>query len=337
MRRLAAIILLLGASLWGQFTKEGTTAAQFLKIGVGARALGMGGAYVALADDGSAHFWNPAGLAAAEGIGVMLMHNAWLVNINHDYLSVALPAGNLGVLGLSVTVLTMGEQEITTVEQPDGTGAFYRVQDLAVGLSFARQVTDRLRYGLTAKYIHLQAWNESARTLAVDLGSVMNTGFKGIKIGMALSNFGGNIRYEGRDLLTSTRYLDDLGLDYSPDANLATEDWPLPLGIQIGIAGNIVGSGEAFINNPQHRLTMAIDAVHPNDAPEHLNFGLEYALWEGLFIRAGYRANYDLDEMTFGAGLRLPLPFAKRTHFDYARMPMGLLGQVERFSLDIQF
>jgi hypothetical protein len=323
--------------LQGQFTKEGTTAAQFLKLGVGARAMSMGAAYVALTDDGTAHYWNPAGLAAFQNVGATLMHHDWVLDIRQEYFSLAIPAGSVGVLGLSVNVLSMDEKEITTVRDPDGTGLYYTVRDMALGISYARQVSDRLRIGLTGKYIGLQAHNERAQTVAVDIGSILQTGFYGLKIGMALTNFGGNVKYDGRDLIEKSDTDDDIDGNVLTDVRLATESWPLPMMIRIGIAGEIIGSGMAPINSSSQRLTYALDATHPNDAPEQVNVGLEYALWERLFLRMGYRYNYDLEGLTFGAGLQLPIPALSSAAIDFAVSPMELFGNTTRTSVEIRF
>jgi hypothetical protein len=321
----------------GQFTKEGTTAAQFLKLGVGARAMGMGAAYVALVSDGTAHYWNPAGLAGLESVSTTLMHHNWVLDIKHDFLSLSAPVGTAGVLGASLIVLSMDEKEITTVRDPDGTGLYYKVQDLALGVSYARQVSDRLRYGVTLKYISLQAHNEHAQTMAVDLGSILQTGFYGLKIGMALSNFGGNIQYDGRDLIDKTDIDDQMAGNVLTDARLATETWPLPMIIRIGIASDLIGLRDALLSSSLQRLTLAVDAVHPNDAPEHLNIGLEYAIREFVFLRIGYRHNYDLEELAFGAGLRLPVPALSLATLDFAVIPMELFGNVTRTSLEVRF
>ncbi|UCD37754.1 MAG: PorV/PorQ family protein [Fidelibacterota bacterium] len=332
------LILALGSSfLFGQFTKEGTTAAQFLKLGIGARAMGMGAAYVALSDDGTAHYWNPAGLAGFSTVGAAFMRHDYVLDIKNDFVSLTIPAGNVGVFGVALTLLSMDEKEITTVEQPSGTGQYYRVQDLALGLSYARQVSDRLRYGLTAKYISLKAHNELAQTVAVDIGSVLKTGFYGLSIGMALSNFGGNIRYDGSDLISKVDIDDDLEGNVLADARLATESWPLPMIIRIGIASDVIGPGTALVGSSFQRLTFALDAIHPNDAPERVHLGAEYALWEAAFLRMGYRFNYDLEELSFGAGLRLPIPGLSLARIDFAVTPMQLFGNVARISIEVRF
>jgi hypothetical protein len=107
--------------------------------------------------------------------------------------------------------------------------------------------------------------------------------------------------------------------------------------IRIGIAGDIIGPGLSPVNSSSQRLTFALDATHPNDAPEHLNFGLEYALWERLYLRMGYRYNYDLEGLTFGAGLNLPILALSQATFDFAVMPLEFFGNTTRTSIEIRF
>jgi hypothetical protein len=337
MKYISLILVLTFTTATAQFTKEGTTTAQFLKLGVGARALGMAGAAVAISDDASAAYWNPAGLAYSDGITVALMHNDWILDISHDFVSLAVPMGNTGILGASITMLSMGKQEITTPTEPGGTGIDYSVQDFAIALSYARKLTNRLNYGLSVKYVHLTAHNEKASTLAIDMGSILETGFYGVKIGMSMSNFGGNLRYEGRDLITDSQVNDALDRDFSPDANMLTESWPLPMIIRVGLAGDILGAGDGMLASEFHRLTFALDAIHPNDAPEHVNMGLEYALRETVFLRAGYRMFYELEGTTFGAGTSFTLPGVGKAKMDIAVIPMGVFGNIQRISLELQF
>ena len=147
MRKLLTLALL-ASSLLAEFDKVGTTAAPFLRMGVGSRATAMGGAYVALADDGFATFWNPAGMLSVDKTTAAFSHNDWALDIRHQFASLIIPTDPNGRLGLSVTALTMGEQEVTTVSQPDGTGLYYNVTDLAFGVSYARQISDRFRFFL---------------------------------------------------------------------------------------------------------------------------------------------------------------------------------------------
>src|SRR4030042_1458938 len=153
MKYLCAL-LILAAPLYADFAKLGTSGAQFLKIGVG-RGVAMGEAFVAVADDASATFWNPAGLGLVNKREVSLMHNEWIADIRHESLIVVMPLGTFGTRGISLTALTMGEMEIlrvddhnTSIREDTGTGTYFSVGDMAIALSFGRMFTDRLSAGV---------------------------------------------------------------------------------------------------------------------------------------------------------------------------------------------
>ncbi|NOZ74204.1 MAG: PorV/PorQ family protein, partial [FCB group bacterium] len=261
-------------------------------------------------------------------------HLDWALDIRKDYISLLSPLGRGTALGLSLSALSMDEQPVTTVGEPDGNGLTYGVLDLALGISLARQVSDRLGYGLTMKTIHLSAYNETASGFAFDIGSILRTDFHDLRIGMALTNFGGDIKYEGRDLLAKADIDESIDGNYTSDVNLKTESWPLPLRIQIGIAVDVMGPGKAFFPSPISRLTLAIDAVHPNDSPEHLNAGLEWGWNNWLFLRGGYRFNYDEEQWAVGGGLIWSLGSAGQWSMNYSVVPLGVFGTTTQISLD---
>lgn len=333
MRRLFLLISMISL-VFAEFDKVATTAAPFLKMGVGARATAMGGGFVALADDGSALFWNPAGMLGSRNTTVSASHNEWLLDITHDYLGVILPVSTNGRFGLSVSALTMGEQTVRTLENPEGTGLVYNVMDLSINVSYARQVTDRLSVGGTGKYIQLNAYNESASAMALDVGSILRTDFYGLKLGMALSNFGGDFQYKGRDLILKGDINGDIDGNYSSDVDLRTEPWPLPLMIRIGVSMDLMGSGDVLLPSQNSRLTLAVDTEHPNDGPEHVNLGLEYAVKELVYFRGGYRHNYDQEAFTLGMGIRLDLRNSGSLKMDYAVKPMDVFGNTSVFSVE---
>ncbi|MCF6237963.1 MAG: PorV/PorQ family protein [Candidatus Marinimicrobia bacterium] len=349
MRQLI-LLLSLVALLQAGFDKVATTAAPFLKMGVGARALAMGSGFVALADDASALYWNPAGMASSQGIIAMASHNDWMLDIAHDYVGVILPGRRNERFGLSITSLTMGDQPVRTLEEPEGTGLTYGVMDLAISAAYARQITDRLSFGLNGKFIQLTAYNETATTMALDIGSILRTDFHGLRIGMALYNFGGDIRFSGRDLIVKSDIDENIDGNYNSDVDLRTEPWPLPLMIRIGISMDLIGVGEALFLNDFARLTLALDADHPNDGPEHLNLGAEFAVREILFVRGGYRFNADeiqlpeddegiyndLESWSLGAGVKLDLAGLGQIRLDYAVKPMAVFGNSSIFSIEFR-
>ena len=336
MIRFFTILIFCNSLSFGEsdFDKVGTTAAQFLKMGVGARAIGMGGSFVALADDGSAMYWNPAGMVSQKGFNTSFMHNDWALDISHDFIGISLPTGKSGMLGFSLTTLSMDEKEVTTVENPDGNGLTYSVLDMAFGISYAHQLSDRMSFGQTVKLIRLSAFNEIASTAAIDIGMLLKTDYHGLIIGMCLSNFGGELQYKGRDLIGKSDIDSELNGNYLTDVNLNTESWPLPLLIRIGLSVDLIGNDEAFIQNSDNRVTLTLDAEHPNDSREHLNIGTEYSFHDKFFLRGGYRINYDEENFTFGAGLKVDMGLFGQTYINYGMKPFGPFGITSQLSID---
>lgn len=339
MKKIFIILFISGLfhnSYSGGFSKVGTAVAQFLKIGVGARAAGMGESYAAIANDVSALYWNPAGISNLNSISVGISHSQWLADIYHNYAGMTIPLSESDVIGISAISLSTNEQEVTTVEQPNGTGVFYNVSDIAVGLSYSRVLTDRFSVGITAKYIQQTAYNVSANTVALDIGTYLRTGFHNLVIAMCVSNFGGNMQLEGRDLIILADINRDISGEYNPDARLKTEAYPLPLNFRIGVAMDIVGGRDPIIPADDHRFIMAIDGNHPNDNNERVNIGGEYSWSDTFFARLGYKINYDLEKWTFGAGVKIDIG-SQKVGFDYAFVDYNALGKVSRFSVELRF
>lgn len=334
---LLIVVLTFQAAVYaGDFSKVGTAAAQFLKIGVGARAMGLGGTFTAIANDVSTIYWNPAGITNINGFSLAVTHNEWFAGISHDFAGLVYPLSTSDAVALHVVALNTGEQEVTTVTQPEGTGIYYDVSDLAIGLSYARTLTDRFSVGLTAKYIQQNLYNESANTFAIDIGTYLRTGFHDLIIAMSMSNFGGNMQLEGRDLIAITDLNNQVSGNYNPDANLKTEPWPLPLTFRVGVAMNVVGGEDPVIGSAQNRFTVAVDGVHPNDNTEKLNIGGEYSWDETVFARVGYKINYYLEKWSFGVGVRANI-ISQQVGFDYALVDFNDLGKVSQFSLELRF
>ena len=184
-------------------TKRGTTAAQFLKIGVDARATAMGNAFTAMNGDLSNIYWNPAGLAYIDGIQVMFVNSPWIAETNFNYLAFAFNSPGIGTLGFSLTSLTVPEDIVRTVEQPEGTGERFEAGDLAATLSYSRRLTDKFSIGGNLKFVKQKIWHSKAQAIALDLGALFITPFRDIRIGANLSNFGNSLKMDGRDMIIS--------------------------------------------------------------------------------------------------------------------------------------
>lgn len=315
-------------------TKVGTTSAPFLKIEPGARSVGMGGAFVAVANDATSIYSNPAGIARLSGIESILIHTEWLAGLNYDFVGLVLPLGTIGTLGVSITSLSMSEQKVRTVFYPEGTGEKYGAGDMAVGLSYARNLTDRFSIGLNCKYINQNIWHMSSSSFAVDIGTLFTTQFNGMKIGMSISNFGSNMQLDGKD--TSIKHDPDptkYGNNDRIPAYIQTDKYSLPLIFRVGLAMDVIKS-------KCNRMTMAIDAVHPNDNTEHLNLGVEYDFNNMIFLRTGYKNLFTKDSeegLTAGAGIKYRVANNTMLKIDYAYQNFGRLLNAQRFSIGLEF
>jgi len=320
----------------GEFSKVGTSAAQFLKIGVGARAVAMGNTFGAMANDVNTIYWNPAGMVNIPNIAWSGSYTDWFADIAHQYTALVIPIKGNSALGFSATFVTMDEEMITTEENPQGTGYSWDATDIAVALSYARSMTDRFALGVTVKYISQRVWNESASTLAFDLGTYLNTGYNGITIGMCFSNFGGSLQLQGRDLIREYDANPDNSLNSNIETRLNTQEWPLPVNFRVGVSMEIMGQGDRLITSSENRFTIAVDGNHPVDDNALLNVGMEYAWSELLFARMGYRTGHDLNDFSFGGGLKFQITGA-RFICDYALAPYGELDDVQYFSVGLEF
>ena len=343
-----AILLVFSATVRSQeISRVGTSVGQFLKLGVGARAAALGEAYVALPGNPAALYWNPAGIAAIDKLSLMISHATLYsgLGVTHSFLGLTYPLGAGNTIGVSVTYLSTDDIEITTVDYPQGTGTYYAARDYCVGVSFGRFVTDRLSLGVTLKFVREGIYRETAQTLAADFGSVLNTGLLGIKLGMCLSNFGGNMKLSGEDLRVSQDRYRNNPAEHEVNADLTTEAWPLPMTFRMGISTDLVGTGGQLVNSESNRLTLLIDTFDPNDALLRSNMGIEYEWNNILALRGGYHGlpvekdnfkSYDTASYTFGGGLHYNLGWTD-FQLDYALTNFQILGDTHQFTLGLKF
>ncbi len=317
-------------------SKSGTTAANFLEIGIGASALGSGGAFVSKATDASSLYWNVGGISNLNNFEFIASHTNWLADTKFDFAGLVIPLNNFGTLGISFTSLSMSDMKVRTVELPEGTGEFFSSGDLAIGISYAKNLTERFSLGLTAKYIQQSIWHETASGFAVDLGVLFRTDlFGGMVIGAAIRNFGTTMKMAGRD----SRYFIRIdpskqGSNDQIPTNIQMDSWDLPLAIQLGVSTDVIKTND-------YRMNIAIDAIHPNNNYESLNIGSEFVYDNFLFFRAGYKSLLLKDGeggFSFGFGISSkPLFSSSLVKFDYAFVDYGRLNNIHSFTIDISF
>lgn len=330
--------------------KSGLTGAAFLKVGVGARAVSLGSAYTTVVGDATQLFWNPAGIAIDHGMQVTIDYNQWIADLDHVALGVTRHFSGLGTIGLSVVSLGLSdiasERDIVPgfiedFEPFDTRTGDFDYQDLAFGITWARQVTDRLALGATGKVINQSIDSESATAYALDVGAVYRVGFRGARIGARLNNLGSD--------------LDHLGTEISS---------PLPLIFSIGSSIDLMEEDDRG-----NKLTLFADATKPQDSDQLIFAAGELQILHRLKIRGGYKLNYSgvtddkTDETTGNTGEALSRGnptstdnTADRTEegltlgvgvnvavasydvvVDYAYTDFGILDNVHRVSLRLNF
>ena len=155
MRYIRDIILniIVASTVFSQ-TNVATTAASFLEIGSGAKSLSMGGAFVSVANDVSALYWNPAGIINLDRPSVQFYHSPWLVETEYYYGGIVVPLSPADAIGFSYTSVGMDEMMVRTVEMPEGTGEKFDASNLAMGIAYSRKLTDQFSFGILS-LIHI--------------------------------------------------------------------------------------------------------------------------------------------------------------------------------------
>ena len=313
MRKLWVLLLLLPALAFSQdFAKVGTVGAQFLKIGVGARAAGMGGAFEGVANDVTSIFWNPSGLVNVENTSVFISHTQWLADIGFESFAAAKKFDGIGVLGFSVAYLSSGEIERTTVENPDGGIGNFSTESWYAGLSYATKLTNKFAFGANVKFIRERLDDQNSNAWATDLGVQYFTGFRSLRLAMSIRNFGPEIQLSGD-------YYDlDNGSPLAEPTDYLAYHFPMTFKL---------GAAMELVDVEEYMVTAAVDVEHPNDNVERICAGAEAVVWKLIAFRGGYTFRHDTQGPAFGAGFF----WQDQMVIDYSFTDYGVLDWVHRF------
>lgn len=325
---IVSLLILTPLIAFGQ-AKVGTSTFQFLKIGPSARAMGMGEAFIGLANDASATYYNPGALLTMKKPTGMISHVDYPSGVQYNFLSGVYPIPRLyGAVGGFLAGLTTDDMVETTPTMPYGTGRTFNVSEVTAGVSWSQRLTDKFTVGITGKFIRSDLADVTANGWSADVGTFYETGWKKIRIAMVIQNFGPDVKY------------------------LQTEH-TLPITFKFGGAAEVYNQGD-------HSVTAALEGWHPNDNIELITLGAEYSFRDFVQFRLGKKLNgikrnsyedyaksrsgndpfveYPLfdedggltfDGMSVGFGVKLPMGVS----IDYALSNIGYFGELHRFSL----
>lgn len=303
VKKLFIGIVLLTSIMHAQYSRPGSTAAQFLKIGLSPRGTAMSDAYVAVVEGAEAVHYNPAALARIKGMDLVFNHNEWFADISHEFAAVAYTFEDVGSFAVSFTGLYTDEMKVRTPLQPDGTGETFRAGSYRFGLSYARYLTLNVSIGVAVNYIYETLYHDfSAKAYSVDIAALYVTSFREFRLGLQIANFGSDMKF-------------------------VNESYPLPTQFTFGLAMNAIEADE-------HKLTVSFSAVKPNDGKPLSQVGTEWNFQDFLFLRAGYPLNHDVASFSFGGGVQVDLSsILARVNYSYS--DFRLLGVAHRIGIGL--
>jgi long-subunit fatty acid transport protein len=324
---IVVLVFLLGSEIHGQGLlprlgeqRVGTAAMTFLKIGIGARAVSMAGAFVPVANDASSLWWNPAGLVQINRNEAIVSHIQWPVDIRYEFAGYVHQISHAIAVGFSSGFLYTEDMEVTDEYHPGGTGEYFSYSDFFAAVSFSIRMTDRFSFGTTVKFAQENLADLEMRTFMIDFGTYYWTGFRSLRLAASMRNFGPNMRPEGtfHKRTRAGNLVEQNYADFSPPTSFT------------------LGAAMEIFESDFHKLTLAFQMNHPMDNAENAVMGAEYTLSEYLAIRGGYRFDYGENHWTFGVGLQLPLG-SRSVQFDYAYADFGRLDVSQQFTFVFRF
>lgn len=300
------LLLLLSAQVLPQdFKKTGTAGYTFLEIPVTARNAALGESSISLSDmNSSAIFSNPGALGfQQQSHSLSLSYSPWFADIKHYATSYAFSSA-MGAFGFSAVALDYGSMPRTvrlSGQRVFEQTGFFSAKSMALGLTYAKQLTDKFSFGVTAKYVNEKIDVYSSSNVLMDGGFLYLTGLSSLRLGASITNFGTNSKFKN-------------------------SDFKMPAMFRIGAAAELYQSDK-------NKVTLIAEAVHPTDADERVNVGTEIKLMNILTLRAGYKFFYDEEKFSYGFGLALPMDYP--VDLDFSASDYGRLGNVIRLTFQL--
>lgn len=320
---MALLVLSLTSAYAGNDLRIGSAGAQELRIPYGSRGTAMGGAVVANTYGIESMYWNPAGLASLEGTQAMFSYLPYIADIDQNFVGIATHIEDFGTIGVGAKVMSIGDIEETTGDFPEGTGYVFSPSLTVLNLTFARVLTANVSFGVTTMFINENIHEVSATGMAFDVGFMYNPGWHGVRLGLTMKNYGGEMTFTGRGF--------ERGLDGHP-VNPNATSFDLPASINIGVSYDFLDDGPNFASISSNFRSNSFS----NDL---IQGGFEYA-YNGLyFLRGGYNYSQQdewINGATLGAGLTYEMGETKLT-FEYAWNQTEVFDDNQYFTVTASF
>ena len=280
-------------------------------------------------------YWNPAGLSRTKKTEAMFSHQDYFADMNVNYIAASAKVSDAIALGFSAKVLSIGDLIVTTEENPEGTGEILSPTFSIVGVTYSHQLTDRVFFGATAKYINESVRRETAQGVAFDLGFQYSPGLSGLRLALVMKNYGPDMRFDGADLEHKVKLPGADPQSRSRVVRTRLSSFELPTSIELGASYDIV-------NDETNRAVVVGSFRNNNLSEDEYQAGVEYSLGKALFLRGGYLFSKKDDDAlkdfqpTFGFGLRVPLGVSDLT-FDYSQASTDLFDDSRWFTVQFAF
>jgi hypothetical protein len=334
---LVLVLAAAGSAFAGAGNRAGTNGASELLIPVGTRDIGMGGATIATTSGVEALFWNPAAVAKMHGsASLYFSHMNYIADIGVDYGAVAANFENFGILSLSLKSLSVGDIPVTTTSDPDGTGQTFSPQFFTIGLSYSRQLSDRIAVGVTTHIISERLADVSATGVAFDVGVLYDNlaSVDGLSLGVAVKNIGPQMKFDGTGLMTQATVAAQNRPPGLYQIQAAPFELPSTIEFGLGYRRNFAGSNSVLVSTTFQSN---------NFSDDEYRLGIEYGFQDLIFLRGGYNlAQKATDERqflfgpSFGIGVQGALG-SLDVSFDYAFRSVKVFESSHVFSLKLGF
>jgi hypothetical protein len=343
MKRIVLILLILSFSVIETFgggqNRAGTAGAPELRIPVGARYLAMSGAPIANVTGLEAIYWNPAGLDfSPNSANALFSYRSYVADMSISQAAANGRLGDLGSIGISFRSFSIGDINVTTMDQPDGTGGIFSPTYFVLGLTYSKQLTDRIGIGVNLNLINETIDRVSASGFAFDIGVQYRDLLEvpGLHLGVVVKNLGAPIKYSGNGLFYNVTDPTALRGPTYLAVDAASAELPSEMAIGLSYQRKL---------DEENTISIAGTFQNNNYTYDDYKIGAEYSYKDIFFVRGGYLFSPQstdaepniFSDYTLGLGVNLEKFSGLNIAVDYAYVPVKYFDGNHVLSISLGF